>query len=53
MAETISRSERADRTAMWRWGVIRDAIDPVIGSSPIGGSSALEQPPLNGGWCLP
>ncbi|MDR1151375.1 MAG: helix-turn-helix domain-containing protein, partial [Bifidobacteriaceae bacterium] len=26
----VSRSERADRMAMWRWGVIRDAIDPEL-----------------------
>ncbi|MDR1187542.1 MAG: DDE-type integrase/transposase/recombinase [Bifidobacteriaceae bacterium] len=30
MTEQVSRSERADRTAMWRWGVIRDAIDPEL-----------------------
>jgi putative transposase len=30
MAEAVSRAERADRTAMWRWGVIREAIDPEL-----------------------
>ncbi|MDR2453747.1 MAG: DDE-type integrase/transposase/recombinase [Bifidobacteriaceae bacterium] len=53
MAETMSRSERADQTAMWRWGVIRDAIDEELTARQRGaavrGIASRAHPAPNGG----
>jgi putative transposase len=48
-----TRSARADRIAMWRWGVIRDAIDPGLTAKQRGqvvrALAAQARPGPNGG----